>query len=99
MVGLCGHFSSTESRSFSLPHSCGDYASGTNHTLPTYGFARTYSGVNTSAFIKHITSQILTPEGLKNVGPTVMALAETEELEAHKQSVAIRLLDIAKRNL
>ncbi|KAI9010180.1 histidinol dehydrogenase [Hyaloraphidium curvatum] len=76
------------------PVSCGDYASGTNHTLPTYGFARTYSGVNTAAFLKHITSQVLTAEGLRNVGPTVMALAEVEDLEAHRQSVAIRLKDI-----
>ncbi|KAJ1912186.1 trifunctional histidinol dehydrogenase [Mycoemilia scoparia] len=73
------------------PESCGDYASGTNHTLPTYGFARMYSGVNTGTFLKHITSQQLTRDGLKDLGPTVMTLAEVEELEAHRNAVAIRL--------
>ncbi|KAJ2887878.1 trifunctional histidinol dehydrogenase [Coemansia asiatica] len=75
------------------PESCGDYASGTNHTLPTYGFSRMYSGVNTATFVKHITSQELTREGLANIGQTVMALAEVEELEAHRNAVAIRLRD------
>ncbi|KAJ2784599.1 trifunctional histidinol dehydrogenase [Coemansia interrupta] len=76
------------------PESCGDYASGTNHTLPTYGFSRMYSGVNTATFVKHITSQELTREGLANIGQTVMALAEVEELEAHRNAVAIRLRDL-----
>ncbi|KAJ2767889.1 trifunctional histidinol dehydrogenase, partial [Coemansia nantahalensis] len=76
------------------PESCGDYASGTNHTLPTYGFSRMYSGVNTATFLKHITAQELTREGLANIGPTVMALAEVEELEAHRNAVAIRLRDM-----
>ncbi|KAJ2237552.1 trifunctional histidinol dehydrogenase [Coemansia sp. RSA 1722] len=76
------------------PESCGDYASGTNHTLPTYGFSRMYSGVNTATFVKHITAQELTREGLANIGETVMALAEVEELEAHRNAVAIRLRDI-----
>ncbi|KAJ2784918.1 trifunctional histidinol dehydrogenase [Coemansia javaensis] len=76
------------------PESCGDYASGTNHTLPTYGFSRMYSGVSTATFLKHITSQELTRDGLANIGPTVMALAEVEELEAHRNAVAIRLADI-----
>ncbi|PVU91180.1 hypothetical protein BB559_002261 [Furculomyces boomerangus] len=73
------------------PESCGDYASGTNHTLPTYGFARMYSGVNTTTFQKHITSQTLTKEGLERLGSTVMTLAEVEGLEAHRNAVAIRL--------
>ncbi|KAJ2464856.1 trifunctional histidinol dehydrogenase [Coemansia sp. RSA 2322] len=73
------------------PESCGDYASGTNHTLPTYGYSRMYSGVNTATFLKHITSQELTRQGLLNIGQTVMTLAEVEELEAHRNAVAIRL--------
>ncbi|KAJ1741935.1 trifunctional histidinol dehydrogenase [Coemansia sp. RSA 1086] len=76
------------------PESCGDYASGTNHTLPTYGFSKMYSGVNTGTFLKHITSQELTREGLANIGQTVMTLAEVEELEAHRNAVAIRLRDM-----
>jgi len=70
--------------------SCGDYASGTNHTLPTYGYARMYSGVNTATFVKHITSQLITREGLNNIGDAVTTLAAVEELEAHRNSVAIR---------
>ncbi|KAJ2557543.1 trifunctional histidinol dehydrogenase [Coemansia sp. RSA 1933] len=76
------------------PESCGDYASGTNHTLPTYGFSKMYSGVNTATFLKHITSQELTRQGLANIGQTVMTLAEVEELEAHRNAVAIRLRDM-----
>ncbi|KAJ2552122.1 trifunctional histidinol dehydrogenase [Coemansia sp. RSA 1878] len=76
------------------PESCGDYASGTNHTLPTYGFSKMYSGVNTGTFVKHITSQELTREGLANIAQTVMTLAEVEELEAHRNAVAIRLRDM-----
>ncbi|KAJ3116279.1 trifunctional histidinol dehydrogenase [Phlyctochytrium bullatum] len=76
------------------PESCGDYASGTNHTLPTYGYARMYSGVNTTTFVKHITSQKLTKEGLDRIGDTVTTLAEIEGLEAHRNAVAIRLRDI-----
>ncbi|RHZ76870.1 hypothetical protein Glove_187g96 [Diversispora epigaea] len=78
------------------PESCGDYASGTNHTLPTYGYARMYSGVNTLTFLKHITAQKLTKEGLKNLGYTVMRLAEVEELEAHRNAVYVRIKDIEK---
>ncbi|KAJ3329352.1 trifunctional histidinol dehydrogenase [Blyttiomyces sp. JEL0837] len=76
------------------PESCGDYASGTNHTLPTYGYARMYSGVNTHTFVKHITSQMLTKEGLDKLGDIVTTLAEIEGLEAHRNAVAIRLKDI-----
>jgi len=73
------------------PESVGDYASGTNHTLPTYGYAKMYSGVNLSSYQKSITVQILTEEGLRNIGKTVETLAEVEELQAHKNAVSIRL--------
>ncbi|KAJ1551032.1 trifunctional histidinol dehydrogenase [Nowakowskiella sp. JEL0078] len=76
------------------PESCGDYASGTNHTLPTYGFARNYSGVNTNTFLKHITSQKLSKEGLDKLGDTVATLAAVEGLEAHRNAVLVRLKDI-----
>ncbi|OUM68113.1 hypothetical protein PIROE2DRAFT_39422, partial [Piromyces sp. E2] len=74
--------------------SCGDYASGTNHTLPTYGYARMYSGTNTGSFLKHITAQYITKDGLKNLGPAVMRLAECESLDAHRNAVAVRMKDI-----
>ncbi len=76
------------------PESVGDYASGTNHTLPTYGYARMYSGVNLSSYQKSITLQSLSKEGLKNIGPAVEILAETEGLDAHKNAVSIRLKEI-----
>lgn len=78
------------------PESVGDYASGTNHTLPTYGYARMYSGVNLASFQKSVTMQALTEEGLKNIGPTVEVLAELEQLQAHKNAVSIRLKDLEK---
>lgn len=78
------------------PESVGDYASGTNHTLPTYGYARMYSGVNLAAFQKSITMQTLTEEGIKNIGPTVEILAELEGLQAHKNAVSLRLKSIEK---
>ena len=77
------------------PESVGDYASGTNHTLPTYGFARAFSGVTLDSFQKKITFQQLTREGLELLGPTVETMAEAEELEAHKQAVRIRLQSIS----
>ncbi len=73
------------------PESVGDYASGTNHTLPTNGFAKAYSGVSLDSFVKKITFQQLTPEGLQNVGPAVERMATAEELEAHKMAVTLRL--------
>ena len=76
------------------PESCGDYASGTNHTLPTAGYARQYSGVSTLSFCKHITSQELTKQGLKDLGPVVEQLAELEGLRAHGNAVTIRLKTI-----
>ncbi|MBN3519495.1 histidinol dehydrogenase [Algoriphagus lutimaris] len=73
------------------PESAGDYASGTNHTLPTYGFARNYSGVSLDSFIKKMTYQKITEEGLKKLGPTIEVMAENELLDAHKNAVSIRL--------
>ncbi|MCB9081077.1 MAG: histidinol dehydrogenase [Lewinellaceae bacterium] len=73
------------------PESVGDYASGTNHTLPTNGFARAYSGVSLDSFVKKITYQRLSPAGLQRLGPTVEVMAAAEELEAHRQAVSIRL--------
>jgi histidinol dehydrogenase len=74
------------------PESAGDYASGTNHTLPTSGFAKAFSGVSVDTFLKRITFQHLSAEGLKNIGPTVEVLAEAEGLEAHKNAISIRLM-------
>src|SRR6186997_217036 len=73
------------------PESVGDYASGTNHTLPTNGYAAMYSGVSVDSFVKKVTFQQLTKEGLTNIGNTVMQMAEAEGLDAHKNAVAIRL--------
>ena len=78
------------------PESCGDYASGTNHTLPTAGYARQYSGVSTLSFCKHITSQELTEEGLQRLGPVVEQLAELEGLQGHRNAVTLRLKGIEK---
>lgn len=75
------------------PESVGDYASGTNHTLPTNGFARAYSGVSLDSFVKKITFQKITKQGLQNIGKTVEIMAESEELMAHKNAVSIRLKD------
>ena len=73
------------------PESVGDYASGTNHTLPTNGYARMYSGVSVDSFVKKITYQHLTAEGLRQIAPTVIAMAEAEGLQAHAQAVRVRL--------
>ena len=73
------------------PESMGDYASGTNHVLPTYGYTRTHSSLGLADFTKRMTVQELTPQGFKDLAPTVMRMAEAEQLEAHKQAVAIRL--------
>ena len=73
------------------PESAGDYASGTNHTLPTNGYAAMHSGVSLDSFLKKITFQQLTKEGLQNIGNTVMTMAAAEGLDAHKNAVAIRL--------
>ena len=76
------------------PESLGDYASGTNHTLPTYGYARMYSGVSLLSFINFITFQKANREGLKKLGPHVEIMAEVEGLQAHKNAVSIRLKEI-----
>ncbi|GAV48556.1 hypothetical protein ZYGR_0K00610 [Zygosaccharomyces rouxii] len=73
------------------PESCGDYSSGTNHTLPTYGYARQYSGVNTSTFQKYVTAQSVSPQGLDNIGRAVMSVAKVEGLDAHRNAVKIRM--------
>ena len=75
------------------PESVGDYASGTNHTLPTSGFAKAFSGVSVDTFLKKITFQHLTVNGLKNIGNTVEVLAAAEGLQAHKNAVTIRMVD------
>ena len=73
------------------PESAGDYASGTNHTLPTNGFAKTYSGVNLDSYRKKITYQEITDEGLKNIGNAIQAMAEAENLTAHSNAVKVRM--------
>ena len=74
------------------PESAGDYASGTNHTLPTNGYAKAYSGVSLDSFIRKITFQEITREGIRTLGPTIQVMAENEHLDAHKNAVTIRLL-------
>ncbi|RDV14809.1 histidinol dehydrogenase [Pontibacter diazotrophicus] len=76
------------------PESAGDYASGTNHTLPTNGYARAYSGVSLDSFVKKITFQYITPEGLQQIGSTIETMAAAEGLEAHKNAVSIRLKEV-----
>ena len=73
------------------PESAGDYASGTNHTLPTSGYARTYSGVNLDSFTKKITFQELTPQGIASIGRVVEVMAENEDLHAHKMAMTLRI--------
>lgn len=73
------------------PESAGDYASGTNHTLPTDGFSKSYSGVNLDAFVKKITFQRISKEGIQNIGSAIEIMAETEGLQAHKNAVTLRL--------
>ena len=80
------------------PESVGDYASGTNHTLPTNGYAKSYSGVSVDSFVKKITFQKLTEEGLKNIAKTVELMAEAEGLIAHKNAVRIRRKDLEDRS-
>jgi histidinol dehydrogenase len=72
------------------PESVGDYASGTNHVLPTNGYARAYSGVSLDSFVKKVTFQQLTREGLNGIGDTVRRMAEAEGLEAHARAVSVR---------
>ncbi|MFO7659006.1 MAG: histidinol dehydrogenase [Bacteroidales bacterium] len=78
------------------PESAGDYVSGTNHTLPTYGHAKAYNGVNLDDYVKKITFQKISKEGLKRIGPAIEIMAESENLIAHKNAVELRLKEIDK---
>lgn len=80
------------------PESAGDYASGTNHTLPTHGYATAYSGVNLDSFVKKITYQKISSEGLKAIGPVIETMAAAEQLEAHKNAVTIRLNQLKNKS-
>lgn len=80
------------------PESAGDYASGTNHTLPTNGFAKNYSGVSLDSFVKKITFQNITNKGIQNIGKTIELMAEAEELIAHKNAVSVRLKYLKNEN-
>lgn len=79
------------------PESAGDYASGTNHTLPTNGFAKAYSGVCLDSFIRKITFQEITPEGISTIGPAVQVMAANEYLEAHKNAITVRLNELRNK--
>ncbi len=76
------------------PESAGDYASGTNHTLPTNGFAKSYGGVSLESFLKYITFQKITEQGIKELGPIVEIMAAAEQLDGHKESISVRLRTI-----
>lgn len=80
------------------PESAGDYASGTNHTLPTNGYAKAYSGVSLDSFIRKITFQEIKPEGLNIIGPTIELMAANEQLDAHKNAVSVRLGQLENEN-
>jgi len=76
------------------PESAGDYASGTNHTLPTNGYAKNYSGVNLDTFMKNMTFQKISKQGIQNIGNAIELMAEAEGLQAHKNAVTLRLNDL-----
>ena len=76
--------------------SAGDYASGTNHTLPTKGYARAYSGLCLDSFMRKITFQELTAEGVRRIGPAVVCMAANEQLDAHKNAMTVRLQSLMK---
>ena len=80
------------------PESAGDYASGTNHTLPTNGYAKAYSGVSLDSFIRKITFQEIKPEGLNIIGPAIKLMAANEQLDAHKNAVSVRLGQLENEN-
>ena len=80
------------------PESAGDYASGTNHTLPTNGYAKAYSGVSLDSFIRKITFQEIKPEGLNIIGPAIELMAANEQLDAHKDAVSVRLGQLENEN-
>ena len=76
--------------------SAGDYASGTNHTLPTHGYALAYNGVNLDSYNRKITFQHLSAEGIRSIGPAVVCMAENEQLEAHANAMRVRVNNILK---
>ena len=78
------------------PESAGDYASGTNHTLPTNGYAKQYSGVNLDSFMKSMTFQKISEQGIKNIGNAIELMAEAEGLQAHKNAVTLRLQSLSE---
>ena len=78
------------------PEAIGDYASGTNHTLPTNGYAKAFAGVSLESFLKYITYQQLTEEGIRGLGPVVEQMAEAEQLMGHKMAVRVRLDSLNK---
>jgi histidinol dehydrogenase len=80
------------------PESAGDYASGTNHTLPTNGYAKNYSGINLDSFLKSMTFQKITEKGIQNIGKTIEIMAEAEGLQAHKNAVSLRLKSLENGN-
>ena len=80
------------------PESAGDYASGTNHTLPTNGYAKAYSGVSLDSFIRKITFQEIKPEGIRTIGPAIEEMAANEFLNAHKNAVTVRLAELKLKN-
>jgi phosphoribosyl-ATP pyrophosphohydrolase / phosphoribosyl-AMP cyclohydrolase / histidinol dehydrogenase len=80
------------------PESVGDYSAGVNHSLPTYGYARQYSGVNLASFMKHITSSEVTEQGVTEVGPAVVEMARVEGLEAHRRAMVLRMERVGKTN-
>ncbi|MDQ6648467.1 MAG: histidinol dehydrogenase, partial [Pseudomonadota bacterium] len=80
------------------PESVGDYCSGSNHVLPTYGYARSYSGVSVASFQKQISVQEVSAEGLRTIGPCTVILAAAEQLEAHRRAVTLRLAALEQRS-
>ncbi|MEA1987078.1 MAG: histidinol dehydrogenase, partial [Candidatus Marinimicrobia bacterium] len=80
------------------PESAGDFLSGTNHVLPTYGFAKNHSGLSLNDFMKKITFQSISEDGLKNVGDSIEIMAEAEKLDGHKNAVTVRLEELKKKN-
>ena len=80
------------------PESAGDYASGTNHVLPTYGYARNYSSLGLLDFMRRYTIQELSEDGMRNLGPAIMQLADAEGLDAHRNAVGFRLDKLNKQN-
>ena len=78
------------------PESAGDYASGTNHTLPTHGYAVAYNGVNLDSYMRKVTFQHITPEGVSHIGPAVSCMAQGEMLDAHSNAMTLRMDEVNK---